>query len=83
MATLSFYEEIVFRLCIILFEKKIGYCVMVKRKLQNIFWRFCPFTLLDYIKGRNNYFFVDILQIGWGLYICLSIFLWIFLFMFL
>lgn len=48
---------------------------MEKRKLQHIFWRFCPFIFLDYIKGMNNYFSADVPQIGLAVYICLSCFM--------
>ena len=48
----------------ILCEKERGDCVRVKRELQCICCRLYLFILLDNIKGRTNYFSVEVAQIG-------------------
>ena len=48
----------------VLSEEERGYCVRVKRKLQQICYRLYLFILLDNIKGRIGCFSVDVAQIG-------------------
>jgi len=48
------------------------------RELQRIYCRLYLFILLDNIKGRTGCFSVDIAQIGWTAYICVSLVLCMF-----
>ena len=47
-------------------------CERAKRKLQHICCRLYPFGLLDEIERIGNCF-VDVAQIGWTTYICVSV----------
>jgi len=63
----------------ILSKKERGDCVRAKRELQQIWCRLYLFNLLDNIKGRTSCFFVDVAQIRWTTYICVSLVLCVYI----
>jgi len=63
-------------------EEKRRDCVRAKRKLHHICCRLYLFILLYNIKGRTKCFSMDVAQIWWTMYICVSLALWFSLFIF-